>query len=390
MKHIQQITPSAVAWNLLVVVALPQREFQVQDQAQGQPGTLDDIISTTNERLQRKICAAPNSTECLQFHRNLQSTIVMTKDQITHIRSLLTAINDIVPHVDTAYTGGRQSRAVMAWMGNLMTYLFGTTNEAQFKVMAQQIADIKNMQVHEFNVLHNSSKHFASYIKLSQDRLDNLMHLVTTSVRDSNRLISEMESNFYQQIEYLNGLLLYRFQLQHHLWSLSTHATNFLTGLEMLSNGQLSTYLTPGRLLQSALDQISHNLQTTHKYRLVNPDAAYLFHNALYSYLRHGSDLFISISIPLTEFQTSFSIYSLEIFPISLPNHHKEKLVQLANLPQVLMVSDDHAYHVELTHTELNTLRLNHFHSQEFLFKTDFKQTCIFAAMQNDHKAIDK
>jgi len=202
-------------------------------------------------------------------------------------------------------------------------------------------------------------------------------------------MISDMQASFSQQINFLNGLVLYNFQLQHHLSSLSTHATNFLAGLELLSNGQLSTYLTPLSLLQAALDRVSQNLKVTNKYRLVNPEASSLFHDSLFSYLRHESELFVSIHLPISEFKVKHSIYSVEVFPIILPNFHNEKMVQLVGLPQVIMVSHDHAYHLELTPTDLNTLRIQHFHSQQFVFRTDFKTSCLFAAIKSNLKDID-
>src|SRR6266496_1710069 len=389
LRHIEDVIPSALTWNLLFVVALPQKEFQVRNPELDQTDNLAALIALTNQKLRIKICEVNDSVSCRQFHRNIQFILQLSRDQIAHIESLLLAIHDILPRADLSYSNFRQSRSLIPVIGAGMSYLFGLMTGSQGKVLAQQISDVKNMKIHQLNIFHNSPKHLASYIKLSQDRLDKMMDLVTSSIRQSSRMIFEMQNSFTQSLEYFNGLILYTLQLQHQLSTLSTHATNFLAGLQSLSKGQLSTYLTPLSLLQTALDSVAQNLQTTNKYRLVNPDAASLFHDSLFSYLRHGNDIYISLYLPISEFKVTYSIYSVEVLPIILPNSHNEKLVKLAGLPQVIMVSHDYDFHLELTHTELNTLRIHQFHSQQFVFRTDFKQSCLFSAIKNHLKDID-
>ncbi len=391
LRHIEHISPSSLTWSHLITIELPQKELSMGRTFNTDSDPLGTALSQATRRLEAKVCSQNVSTSCRQFLNNLKFTLSMARDKIEQIRTLLIAIHDLTPQTDLTYDNFRAQRSLIPAIGGIFSSLFGVATQNDINILAQQIYDVKKLQNFQLNIFQNSTRNLASYIRISQDRMERMQNLVTTSVKETTRILSDMQDSFTEQLDFLNMAILYNFRTEHHLSVLLHHTSLFLGALEMLASGHIPTYLIPLEVLQDSVDNIARTLQKRqNKYQLISMDASTLYHNARYSYLKHDNLLHVFIHLGLTEFKVPFSIYSTEVLPLTLPNQENQRQVQLSGIPEVIMVSDDYAFYHELTQVELNLLRINQFFSQHFVYRNDFKQSCLYAAIKNDMKAIDQ
>src|SRR6266496_3424205 len=217
LKHVQQVTPSSEAWVHTVIVPLPNRDFLPYNKVNNKSNSLAMVIEESNQRLQKRVCGRNDSAECQQFEKHIKFTIEMVRDKVTFIQNLLSAIHDIIPTADLRYDNFRPSRSLIPQIGSILEQLFGVATTSSVRILAQQIHDSKKLENHQLNIIQNTTRHMATFIKLSEERLDAMMTLVSSSVKEMSRLISDMQIFFNQQIQFLNLVTWHTFQMNHYL-----------------------------------------------------------------------------------------------------------------------------------------------------------------------------
>jgi len=121
-----------------------------------------------------------------------------------------------------------------------------------------------------------------------------------------------------------------------------------------LAAGKLPAILIPPHVLAESIDHIQTILSTDYtSYSVMPKDPRYYYQFGSFIATRKDRDLYIALQIPISSRRRPFATYRIQSFPVPI-NTSSTHVTQLLDLPDIILVSDDHQSYTTLSSSTLN------------------------------------
>ena len=165
--------------------------------------------------------------------------------------------------------------------------------------------------------LTQQANHLSSYMSSANHRMDNLMSGIKDNmlaIKFVKAQVFASESVLEQTIDYIMSIL----NEQTHSASKLNHEIDLLNlGITHLANKKLSPLSIPEETLMSSMNDIQQILRAKYTgFHLVYTDILDVCKYAKFLYARNGTNLYVSINLPISHFQKSFKKYQIKSLPV--------------------------------------------------------------------------
>ena len=185
-------------------------------------------------------------------------------------------------------------------------------------ILASHMNKLNKMATNLAKALTKHEDHLSSFMETANSRMDNLMSGVTNNRLGIKLLHNELHTtslNLEQSFNYMMDLLIDQVNTSNRL----NHAIEELKiGINSLVNGQLSQLLIPQPIMESTINDIKSLLQRKfHGFHITIKDIKSIYSDCKYIFARNGTNIYITIKLPVSHFEESFTfgpLRSAEIF----------------------------------------------------------------------------
>lgn len=293
-------------------------------------GTLDDLPRCSKRT---SFCSMVNHT--MDYIRSMHI------DTMIHINHTVNSIHKLIPQTSIAsLKTGRVQRALLPFVGNLFSGLFGMATMNDVNILASHINALTKTSNTIVNTLHQHASHISSFMKVMDERTTNLLTGIQTNYEQITKL-SLLFNSTYSQFEqtFANISTLLADQV-HKSSSLIDTLANFQNAIENLVQGQLSPFLLPESILEHTIRQIEHKLAKEYnKFYLIHNHQAQFYKEADFIYARHGSSLYLTVRFPISSHEKPLTLYQILSLPVPI-NSTSNHSSQLLDMPDYLALSN--------------------------------------------------
>ena len=327
---------------------------------------------------------------CTRFRRQMMFLVQVAREGHRKLFDLVDDIRNLIP--ERGPRGEKEKRALLPFVGSLLSSLFGVSTEADVEAMNKNMIRMAETMNKELNVLKKTTTDLSSYITISSNRLDNLVQTVKNNAIENVKLIETGLHDVTVSLNYYGNLSLHIMQLQHAIDTLEKYYSNFLSSLEILVSGYLPMYLVPEDSLRQVIHSIEESLQELGNfYHLVHAsdNLNWYYRRANFLYTRDDIYLYISLQIPLTSFSTSFKLFHLTSHYLVL---HDDSLhvTELQGVPWGFAVSQSNDFYYYLNENEMRDIETKqHSNIRRIFYKSSVK-SCIHAIYFEDKTGINE
>ena len=173
--------------------------------------------------------------------------------------------------------------------------------------------------------------------------------------------------------------------------NLHQQLSDLLAAIQSLTTGKLPPLLLSRTMLRSTLDSIQQSfIDSHHEYRIIHQDVFWYYKHCTYIYLRKGTNLYVTIQIPLTTFQNPFDIFIISAFPLIMPQEPNH-VMQLTTLPEAIAIEQGTAaYWYTLSANQVRDLDQRHYSNRQRLFNSAERPSCVISLFKGHRLDVDQ
>jgi hypothetical protein len=223
----------------------------------------------------------------------------------------------MVPQVTTK-VNGRSKRALLPFVGDIASNLFGVATEGDVRKLASHINALTKQNNKIVGALNQYGGNFASFLTQTDKLISNAMQGIKTNalVLDRLRILIEKNSQYSNYFVLQASQNQYLNELQNYLFNLKTSVTD-------LAEGKLSPLIITPSVLQPTIQNIQVILDKDYNgYKILTSDPNYYYKYASFTILRNDSTLYISIKFLITTHGKLFQTYNVLSFPVEVNSTH--------------------------------------------------------------------
>ena len=271
-------------------------------------------------------------------------------------------LDEVGTQTDDSELRSRSRRSLLPYVDDLASELFGVATQSEIETLASHIRKIYRMQNRALEGRRVHADQLVGFMQKTNARLLNTVEAMKENHKFVQILQSSIESmgKEFGQMELETGtftpviikktLLLVRIESQ---------LQQFLTGVHLLVQRQLSPALVPETTPREALKRTEKSLALKHPdFKVINRHPSYYYQSqdVLYSY--HELSFFVTIQIPISSRSALFDIFRVLTFPVPL-NHSTTHVTLIQILPDYIAMAEDHSAFVEMSSTEFGLCTQN-------------------------------
>jgi len=269
--------------------------------------------------------------------------------------------------------------------------LFGTATEDDLQPIVRHMKRIGQGLSTLGQGLQMQQDRLISFIEMTTDRMDMFRNVTVLQEQPINELYDELHLMVNAEEGNHDRLLLALRRMQQYITNLQQ--INALgQSIQLLLRGFLTPQLISKVTLRANLQQIRDYLTRYYpNFHLIfdKPYEFYTMHNFLFA--RHGKHLLINLQIPLSTFQTKFTVYRVDSFQVPMAGQNEHNTL-ITGLPAYFvtndqlnfyfcMESDQTTGHPNLLYMTDNKIPFRSFHTAS---------SCVSALFLNDVAGIHK
>ena len=274
-------------------------------------------------------------------------------------------------------------------VGTILRSLFGTSTTEDTDMLKTHMMEIADTQNKEITIMKKQTAALSSFVEQSTERMDKLTAAVKLGPLDNLHLMQTASKNLYRTSDYQTALLSYAITLENAIQLVQTKYAELLMAIETLINGHLSPFLVPAETLNATLYDIQAHLRSRGRYSLIYTTPGWYFHRSSFVYAREKETLFITLQIPLTTFQTGFTVYEIKQYPLALPNSDQNTM-RLKDLPSGFAIDDSREFYYTLTKQELDDIGVHHHAYPRTIYTKTRPWSCLTAIFQDEKSEVDR
>ena len=250
----------------------------------------------------------------------------------------------------------RSKRAVLSFVGDIASNLFGVATTGQVRMLANHINNIiKNQNKLAGRTFANAGR-FISYMHKTNRRIHNLVEMTNMNHNILKNVTALMRREARQTAELIKdatkmfNLFMRR---SHSAHTIHRHLNDFRIGIHELAQRRLSPSLVPVGLLQSTLKNVRQELKFNHPLlKVATEHAAFYYQDTQVYFMFQNTSVFVTIQIPLTSNPQLFDLYRVRSLPVPF-NHSTAHVTSITNLPDFFAISQDQQSFMELSSTDI-------------------------------------
>ena len=343
-------------------------------------GDLSQRVPQCNEGRLREL----NAMQCRSIRKLISTahslyvnTTVETRETVKHIYDLLPDQNFTRPSLS--------KRALLPFVGDIMSGLFGTASERQVAPIQNEIkrlADGFQLVVRGMEFQH---RRLSGYMTLANNRMDTITNMTVVQEQAIQSLVTE-----FQRMQSSQSTLQFTFQaaitkITEYI-AVTKQMLEFKNAIHLLVNGFLSPEIIDKDTLKETITSVNAELDKQYPgLRLVYGTASDYYNIHDYLIARHGRELLIQIHMPVTSVFDPLSVYKIETFSVPVPTQSGH-VTQVVGLPNYLVTHQKHSYYVVLDRID-STINSKTWYTKDHYYAfRSFKRdvSCVSALFQND------
>ena len=380
-KHHLRVMVTQDLWRVTFKVVLPGAELK--DNAMIEK--LTDYTPCINPAHRPvRLCS-----QFLDHHNFLRSVIRRTKRfQIT----LVKAIQDILPLDVTDFWDNPRllKRALLPFIGQLGKSLFGLSTDSDVEALRIAMRQLIENQNLELKTIKSSATHLSTFVTNVNVQFGNLLTRVKEHEAGNLLLLTQIDLNFQQQLNYLSKVTLHTFEILQTATDLEMQYSQFLSAVQQLTMGKLPSYLVPADILIETLMHVSEQVQDLNPpWEVIHMTPSWYFSHGTFIFVRDNTSLFITLQIPLTRRPIFFNFFKLNVYPLTM-HTASEHNTMLRNVPECVGIDETEEFYFPLTLQELHSLDRTHASPIQRVFHKFSKTECMPALFLGDSDAILK
>ena len=254
--------------------------------------------------------------------------------------------------------GSRSKRALLPFVGDLASGLFGVATQGEIQSLAKHINKIymyeKSLslgQTAEAGIVN-------AYMNKTNKRITNAFKAVKFNHLDIQILKREMDNmgsdysqmtvDIFKFIPILMNKIVQMVRIERQLES-------FLTGIHLLVQRQLSPSLVPEKVLKKALILAESTLRKRHPdFHVINHHPSFYYQAQDVMYVQSERSFFVTIQIPVSSRTALYTLYQVLTMPVPF-NHTTTHATLVKGMPDYIAVTDDVTSYVEMSAASYDT-----------------------------------
>ena len=253
-------------------------------------------------------------------------------------------------------SNSRSKRAPLSFVGDLANSIFGVATTSDVKKLAKHIDKLYRMHLTAAAGAVSSAGKLSTYMKTSNQRMDNLMRTVATiheEVLNATRTLyvdQEMTRDTQRAVLALIPALFTKLQ---QTVQLERMLESLLLGVNALLHRRLSPLLVDQKTMAQTLQDIQRTLKQKHpEFDVVHKDPRYYYHSANVLYAGQVEQILIVMEIPIASTNTQFELYQVLTYPVPFNSTSNDGTL-VTNLPDYVAISTDERYMIEMTAAQM-------------------------------------
>lgn len=306
-------------------------------------GTIEDIPRCTRI-----------SSYCSMMNHTVNYIHSIHIDTMVHVNHTVRSIHKLIPQTSIPkLNSDRVQRALLPFVGNLFSGLFGMATMHDVNILASHINSLTKVSNTIVNTLHQHASHISSFMKVMDQRTTNLLKGIQTNYQQITRLTLLFNNSFSQFEQTFTNISTLLADQVHKSSSLINTLANLQNAIENLVQGKLSPFLLPETILEHTINQIERKLaQTYNRFHLIYNHPAQYYKEADFMYARHGSSLYVTVRFPISSHRYPLTLYQILSLPIPI-NSTSNHASQLLDIPDFLALTDRHDQYALISQKQL-------------------------------------
>ena len=276
------------------------------------------------------------STMCYRMRPLIYATGNLTFTMQASITNSITRIYNLIPDISNKATQRRlQPRGLIDGIGQVSSWLFGLTTEAETRDLRDAILKVKNIvQTVAADAAHVKDL-FTAFTTLESERMDNMKQILQQESKSMSVLYEEIRRVAdSSHIEY-NSLTMLTIELAKFV-QLHDSLQQLETGIEDLLHGMLTPKLIGVQTISEMLANVTSTLNEQ-SYELCFRTPQEVYASQTFDYARHESSLIVRLRIPFSRFRP-MNLYRTIILPMPVSGE-QHYVTQLRNIPKYVITN---------------------------------------------------
>lgn len=257
----------------------------------------------------------------------------------------------------------RKKRGAINAIGSAMKILFGTMDNDDLETFSSKISELEKIQS---DILHNNKEMLTYFKSVIKDFKENakVITVLGENVKNVLQQISNVNISLWSEIEGVNKTLQYHMKISSlirevelYLNSAEYELSKLMKGLDVTSNGRLSSLLIPpdklSKILSSVSQELTHDLSLIASTKL---EEMYIYYElADVHAISQTKYIQLIIEIPLKTENRLLDLYSVKSLPYREPSINK--FIYVKSNTEYLALTKTRQEYVELTHKDVIACR---------------------------------
>ncbi len=395
-KHHTTLTVSQSLWRVTFSVQLPNLSWGREESPFKSTQFTDTLMSdktycTKKVAVNARFGVNAALEHCGRFIENIAFIRTTANRARKTLQQIGRSINSLLPKpLPQGWHNEKvvRPRAILSFIGDISHSLFGTARSSDLEAVRTAVNElIANHGVQE-RLLKSSSEHLATFATSVNKEFDLILTKIAAQAENTRGLLENVREQAEQGLHFLANITLNTQKAMASITEMEVYFSNFLDGIELLSQGFLPSFLISEETLGEALQNISDTLIESHsKWEVIHLSPTYYYQHGAFIHVRNADSLFITLQIPLAMFKNPFHIYELVTF--AMPTHDSNQhATRLTDIPEAIAIDVSEQYMFTLTSAELKDLDRHHASDIRRIFQTVTDDNCVIALYKDRTNSI--
>lgn len=287
------------------------------------------------------------SAMCLRLQPVVNQTHQMYTEAAQKVQTLLRNVYKLIPHIQETSTGITRRTAILGFLAPAFQSIFGLASDEESQAMKTGIDALQKQIRQAIGEVRRTAHEQATY----QQTLSHRHEGVSNILRLQQQSLHQLSTQFHSAAVHADAVThllatgmekLFQFQLA------TLEIERLQRGLYAALSGSLTPDLLSPDTLNATLEGIKRRLATTRpNLTIVRPFVQDFYQRHDFAITRHGTNIYITIKIPLAAIDNPLTLFAVETHPVPLPNG--DHISQLINVPPYIAFYDDSQHYMQFT-----------------------------------------
>jgi hypothetical protein len=308
------------------------------------------------------------------------------RDSSARLNKIISHIYDLFP-IRPRSQARRTARAWFGIVGQISKSLFGTATQKDVHVLHHAIARIQRQGVDAIDQFEKTTHAFASIMKLSNARLDNLAELQQEQHKSLTAIYQELLSEV-SEVAVLSDMLAYTIGKFTKFLIIENDLQSLEHSLELLTQGLLSPVLVPALEMIKIFTEVRREVAIHDPTHFVALTDTNIYNQPDFITVRENDILLLHLKIPIANHREPCVVYKTMTFPVPTPDISNLHYTLINDLPWGLCYNSDLNFYVVFpTQPKIVTHLIQISHSDAVIIPRN-SSTCILALFLDNRELV--